>query len=468
MFQDKSYTTPIAQGFLNNLFRYPERTSLVIQEKEYSYAQLSKYVQCIYNHLLGGGVKDHRIGIYVEDDLFSYAAILALSLYGASYVPLNKSLPAARLQKIIDAADLKIILKSEEVELSPLEFQSLEVVVVQEEAYVMFTSGSTGTPLGVPVLKRNVHALLQHYLNKEKYDFSEKDKFIQTYELSFDVSVFSLFVPLSIGASCYTVPNGGIKYLSILKILMQQEITVISAVPSFLAHIGRKIEELKLPSVRYSFFSGEALPSSHAKSWMKALPNAKVYNCYGPTETTIVCTGVLLNTLSAEEWNIDPLPIGYAFENMNYQISEEAELCFSGVQVFEGYIDGEQDRFYLHNNKRFFKTGDLVEERENGLLVFKGRIDQQVKINGYRIELGEISKVLSTIANCRVFTYVVDSKIISVLESEKFNEIEIRKKLEVLLPNYMLPSQFTCLAIFPLNENGKLDREKIKKLIDKL
>lgn len=443
-----------------------------------------------------------RIGIYCNDDVYTYAAILAVNFYGAAYIPLNSKFPIARNKNIVEECELELILTSGEENMLTEVFDGIEIVcshvepfgsnqdklsrsmsgsngklkqiiykkVNQPTAYILFTSGSTGEPKGVPVSHENVKYFFDFYF--KEYDFTEQDNFLQVYELTFDVSVFSFFMPLFVGACCYVLPENGIKPMKIIEYLQKHKITTVSMVPTVLNYLKNYLEEILLPDLRFSFFSGDSLYQQLAVKWKKCIPNAKIHNFYGPTETTIVCTRYVFNEKLSETESVNEIvPLGKAFEGMeilivdeNNQPIEKGELCFSGKQVIESYLNKvNEDSFFYFQEKCYYKTGDIVSVNTLGNLIFYGRKDNQVKVNGFRIELTEVEFAISKITgcNCLVIAKADKNKInclIAFVESKKYKENNLTEILSSVLPEYMIPQQFIFIDKMELNVNGKFDK----------
>lgn len=500
-----NFQAPIATGFLKSVSAYPNHNALWIDNHFYTYNELFKIVLGIYNQIPSDETYK-SIGIYCKDDVYSYASILAVSLYGAAYVPLNNKNPLLRNKNIVEQCDLKLIItsvKSADVKaiagdanvlfisnskqsstelpmtspLNPLSEGEGAVVwsiINQPIAYILFTSGSTGQPKAVPVSHANVNHFFNFFL--KNYDFNPTDKFLQVYELNFDVSVFSFFMPLITGACCYVLPNEGIRFVKILEFMQEHKITIVSMVPTILKYAEKYLNELSFPCLRYSFFSGDPLYQHHAKNWSRTLPNAQIHNFYGPTETTIVCTRYIWNASESEKEAVNNIvPLGKSFEGMEALIldeknqpSEKGELCFSGTQVISGYLNGtNEDKFFNYQGKRFYKTGDIASLNTNGNLIFYGRSDSQVKINGYRVELGEIEFVLEKYLKTKCVVLCLKDKnqmngLIAFIETVSFDEQQLKDQLFETLPDYMIPHRYIAIEELPLNPNGKIDKESLK------
>lgn len=480
----------LAAGFLFWYKQNPNAIALHANEQTYTYNELFRKSLCIYNKIKH--LDDELIGVQCLNDVNTYAAILAVSFTGSAYVPLNNKYPSEKIKGIINDAKLKRVLcfndsmdflsESILIKTNKDDFETgqieLQLKNNSQLAYVIYTSGSTGKPKGVPVSRSNVNHFFNYYLSE--YDFNPSDRFLQAYELSFDVSVFSVFCAWNVGASVYVVPDSNAKHIDIFKSIQQNRITVASFVPSVLSLIEKYLSEFNFPDLRYSFFSGDALKHSLAKKWKACLPNGLIHNFYGPTETTIVCTRYIWNEQEAEfESKNDIVPIGKPFPNMSFillsskgdvisELNKEAELCFEGVQVISSYLNNlHEDKFVQVDNKRYYKTGDRVSLNEKGNLIFYGRIDSQVKVNGFRVELVEVENAIYKCTNrsCKV---IVNSKnglnqLIAIIEGNE--EVQIISKLQELIPTYMIPSKFVIVEQLPLSVNGKIDIEKLNALV---
>jgi len=478
----------LSHGFLFWNKQCPNAVALNINDENYTYAELFNKSLLIYSKIKH--LQNELIGIQCINHVDSYAAILAVSYIGSAYVPLNAKYPDEKIKEIVNDAKLKhvvsfnndfdflfetnVIKSDDDLKSGQVE---LELKNNSQLAYVIYTSGSTGKPKGVPISRNNVNHLFNYYLGE--YDFNANDKFLQSYELSFDVSVFSIFCAWNVGAAVYVVPDSNAKHIAIFKTIQQYKITIASFVPSVLGLIEKYLTEFNFPDLRYSFFSGDALKHSLAKKWKVCLPNGEIHNFYGPTETTIVCARYIWQEIEAgQESKNDIVPIGKPFPQMNFllvseegeiisDINTEAELCFEGEQVIDSYLNNKyEDRFLDISNKRYYRTGDRVTLNEKGNLIFHGRLDSQVKINGYRVELVEIENAIITSCGCPN-KVIVESKngtnqLIAFIESD--NEINLHELLVKRIPSYTIPSKFVFVKHLPLTINGKLDTEKLKVL----
>lgn len=474
--------------------QFPEQKALYVKGRFYTYTEFWEIVKAVYMQIPSGQVLS-RIGIYCDDDVLTYAALVAINLYGAAYIPLNHKFPVQRNQRIALESGMEVLLSPmSDPELSEIagniplviirnvhsvsliEKKPVRINIKNTDWYILFTSGSTGLPKGVPVTADNVRSFFNYYLSN--YDFGPEDRFLQVYELTFDVSVFSFFMPLLVGACCYSLPDKGIKFMKTAEYLQIHEISVVSMVPGVLSYLRNYFAEIHLPELRYSFFSGDALYYKLAAEWSRCIPNAAIHNFYGPTETTIVCTRYVFDEKAAEKESVNGIvPLGKPFEGMHYiiideqlQVAEKGELCFTGTQVTPGYLNGDyEDRFFMYEGRRYYKTGDIASVNAQGNLVFYGRTDDQVKINGYRIELKEVEAAVEKQIGKRCKAMAIkhsegQAQMIAFVETDKLDTEKLLAALAKLLPGYMLPAEIIAVPAFPLTINGKPDRAKLLEL----
>ncbi len=486
----------LATGFFASHQKYPQNTALFYNRQVYTYQFLLERVLVIYDFLCQQNIQAPFIGIHSKDKAETVAAILAISAYGAAYVPLNPQSPTQRNQFIVKDCGLKIILTdavlsndldtldgkvlhlpSQKVYTKAIEYPPRKIE--QDIAYVLYTSGSTGKPKGVPVSFENIQPLFQYF--DEQFDFNEKDRFLQVFEWTFDISVFALLTPLYKGASCYLLPETGIKFLNILQQLKEQQITVVCLVPSLLSLTQKYFKELSLPKMRHCLFAGEALPHTTLEEWAKVIPNSQIYNFYGPTEAAVFCTSYLWEkATSAQESIHDIVPIGKLLPNLEYQVVDKnnekvpqgqiGELCITGKQVVRQYLHNiHPEKFFKINTQHFYRTGDLVQVNQYNNLIYIGRNDEQVQIQGHRVELKEIEYHLKKILACNVAVVVQKSKLgenilVAFVEGKEVNEVKLKKNLQQILNVYMIPRHIMAIKKMPLNVNDKIDRKALEKI----
>jgi len=489
-----------------NFIKYSEYPAFYIQGASYTYNQLKKRISAIQNLLLSEVPPDEKyIGILSHDHIDTYASIFAIWFSGKAFVPLNPLNPPKRNLDIIRQMGLKCILNAGGTR--GMDIESLQIIrqtaelndidalpLIREassetDAYVLFTSGSTGHPKGVRINRGNIDAFYKAYLDfGPEYYYS--DRFLQIYDISFDGSVPCYLVALCAGASVFTVPQDEIKYLYAFKLMKEQELTVVKMTPSTLFYLQPYFKSIQLPGLRVCLFGGEALPASVVEEWMKCVPNALIQNVYGPTEATIDCLMYNYNAGKFQKKSDGGIiSLGNGFGDFEYaiidaegaQVSQgrKGELCLHSTQVMSGYWNNEEltERAFISleataGTKRFYRTGDIVSRDTDGFFMYHGRIDSQVQIQGYRVELEEIEKHARDIsgelnvAAVQVTNINGNTKIVLFIGGNELPQDLIINEMQLKLPNYMIPSRIIFRNELPRLSNGKTDRRKLSEIAE--
>ena len=487
----------VLKPLYNVLTTKENNKAFYIDESFYTYGVLAQEVAKIREMLQP--IKDTNIGLVANDDLYTYASIIALWMEGKAYVPLHPAQPLDRCKDIISQVGMSAVLDSS------VETRYTDVLVLhthekaqqtfvlqtpkqaQEDdlAYILFTSGSTGRPKGVQISRANVGAFIESF-HSLGFVANEQDRCLQMFDLTFDMSVQSYLVPLLAGACLYTVSHERIKYQAVFELLDEHRLTMASLVPSVIHYLRPYMEEINQPEMRYCFFAGEALPTDDTKEWSKCLPNAQIWNLYGPTENTIYCTAYLFKPNKVNKETNGTLSIGKPMmhtevimvndEGQVLPPNTKGEMCLAGECLTKGYWNDEQknkDSFFILNGKRFYKSGDVCAFDSEGDIEYYGRKDAQIKIQGFRIELGEIEHVARSFYNdafAVVALPVYDEDrncfIHLVIETaSEINLVELENHFKSLLPHYMLPAKVHTFAKFPLNISNKIDRKALLQTI---
>jgi D-alanine--poly(phosphoribitol) ligase subunit 1 len=494
----------IQKGHLHLLgasfMQHAERPAFCIGGREHSYAELSAAVDRVRSGirtLLHG--PETVVGVEANDDLLTYAALIALWAEGRAYLPLNPEAPKERNMVITARAGLATVLCSEggdhfqglrTVDMrtlpAPIALPPIQDQAADRLAYVLFTSGSTGEPKGVPITHGNIATFL-HGFEQLGIPFSSADRCLQMFELTFDLSVMSYLVPLLHGACVYTIPKNEIKYGYIAELLEEQGITVALMVPSIINYLRPYFDEIHAPALHTNLFCGEALPVDVTTEWSHCIPNARILNVYGPTEHTIFCTSYAFDRAGENKAINGVLSIGKAMVGTELIIIDEdqrilppdskGELCLGGGQMTPGYWQDaektEQVIFMLEHNgrpKRFYRTGDVCTMDAEGDVLYLGRLDHQVKIQGYRVELAEIEhharhflKPANAVA-LAVPNALGNNEVALIIEGAEQDTKVLIIHLREHLPAYMVPTRLRFVEVFPLNVNGKTDRKALQRL----
>ncbi len=358
----------------------------------------------------------------------------------------------------------------------------------QTIAYVLFTSGSTGVPKGVMVAPENV----RHFVSVmvDRYGITETDRFSQTFDMTFDLSVFDMFVAWECGACVCCLPEA--ELIKPGRFIQEAGLTVWFSVPStglFMRRLGM-LKPGRYPTLRWSLFCGEPLPMVVAGEWSQAAPNSIVENLYGPTELTIACMFYRWDaSRSPDECRFGIVPIGEAYPGMTPLVADaelqevavgaEGELLMTGPQVSLGYIHDEEKTaaaFVVPPGRHdlYYRTGDLVRRPDtNEPMVYLGRIDNQVKVGGHRVELGEIEETLREASGVDAVvalgwprTEAGAAAITAFVGDSDVNVDAVRRQVSERLPSYMVPRRIHAIAEIPLNANGKFDRKALVTLLE--
>lgn len=522
---DRSDGISLRSGFLRSAASGPNAPAIVVRKQVRTYAELEDTARRYANGLLTVcGKRPERVGLFAYRSETAYAGTLAALFAGATYVPLNPSFPPDKTTAMAEAADLDAIIvdsacaaflpifagrsdvrlvmpefeghevkglqatilnKSDLLNIAPL--QALPPLSAEDVAYLLFTSGSTGKPKGVPVTHANAIYFMD--VMSRRYKITSGDRFSQTFDQTFDLSVFDLFVAWSNGACVYGMSP--VDLLSPTKFINNNNLTVWFSVPSVAAQMVRRgtLTSGSLPTLRLSLFCGEPLAQRSAELWQEAAPNSIVENLYGPTELTIACF------LHRWDPHTSPamcrnavVPIGRPYDGLAALIvdselqpvadGEPGELLVNGPQTTPGYWRDPQntaERYVTlsisaYENRRFYRTGDLVAKLDNGEYTFLGRADFQIKVLGHRVELGEIEAALRThpdVEHAVACGWPQSSPTTAdgIVAFVTGNQIDVNTLLEVSrrqLPPYIVPRQIFVLDEMPLNSNGKVDRRALE------
>lgn len=488
--------------FHDSVRAHPNRLALSAGGTELTYAELDRAAASI---VFPG--KPLRAGLLGQTEAATYVAYLAALRAGVTVVPLNAKNPLSRNADIVLRGELDLLLhtESERGDAEALHRATgvpLLLVTGNDRtpavappaepppdafAYIVFTSGSTGVPKGVPIRHRHFESWLPHVLNH--FAIGPEARVAQTSDLSWDLSVWNMF--LAWGSGGAVVVPSGTDLLMPPRFIADHAITHWHSTPSSIT-VARLLGDLapdSMPSLRWSMFCGEPLTHDHVQAWTLAAPASRVANVYGQTEVT-VSSWVHEVDLAATAVNPSAaVPIGKPHNGVEWAIvadgcaAEEGELLVRGPQRFDGYLAPE------HNRGRFvrweagvleectgeialehwYRTGDRVSVGAGGH-TYLGRLDDQVKIRGHRVELGDVEAVLRSHP-------LVDNAVVVAAKTEiggydlagfhqggSAGEDELKEFLADRLPAHMVPRLLLRCDSFPLSLNGKVDRQRLTEM----
>lgn len=512
--------------------KWPEKIAVCDDERSYSYKQLNQKANQIASLLLSSvrGAnfpgEGYLIGLYFARNVDTIAAILGILKAGLAYLPLDPQYPDARLNYLVDDAQVKTVLSTvvqesstdgqskavyadffcKDVRLLHIEqadsslydvnsndsaagnFHSVDTTD-QSLAYVIYTSGSTGTPKGVMQTHGNVCRLFD--VTEEDFNFSEQDVWTLFHSISFDFSVWEIWGALLYGGKlvipdydCTRTPK------QFLNLCLEHNVTVLNQTPSAFVGLalGAKTLISQVPNwsaLRYVIFGGEALKKEHLHVWLqgKIAPGARLINMYGITETTVHVTFKEILPESAD------LTIGRAIKDQAILLLDEnlrpvpagavGEICVAGQGLALGYKNRPEltaSRFVEHpqtlpNIVRLYRSGDLAQyDEKNQEFIYLGRSDSQIQLNGFRIELGEVEQQLCMHPDILQTAVLVkksgqESFLVAWFVAENsLNEQRLMDEFQQILPVHMLPRRYIQIPEMPLTTNGKLDRKALADL----
>jgi amino acid adenylation domain-containing protein len=494
----------IHQLFEQQVEKTPDNIAVVFKSESLTYRQLNEKSNHLAHYLPHLSVKPETlVALCLERSLDVVISILAILKAGGAYVPLELAYPDERLNFIINDAQAPVLLTSSHLKdkflslnstnivciddlndrLTSQSQQNLQINITAENlCYVIYTSGSTGLPKGCLIQHNNVTRLFTQ--TQAWYQFNQNDVWTLFHSYAFDFSVWELWGALIYGGKLIVVPYWVSRSTAdFYTLLQQQQVTVLNQTPSAfyqLSQIDNQHDD-KL-NLRYVIFGGEALDITALQAWFDKNGDKapQLVNMYGITETTVHVT---YRPINQQDLASSASVIGQPIPDLNLYILDKqqnfspiniiGEMYVGGLGVARGYLNREeltQKRFIqspFNPTDKLYRTGDLARYLPNGDIEYLGRIDHQVKIRGFRIELGEIEALINqfpTVQTSFVSIYETqdDKKLAAYfVANDNIQQTDLKAYLKDKLPDYMLPSYFMQLEVFPLTPNGKIDRNAL-------
>jgi amino acid adenylation domain-containing protein len=481
----------IHELFEQQVERTPDAVAVGFGNQQLTYRELNTRANKIAHYLQKLGVGEETlVGICLERTPTIIVAMLGILKAGGAYLPLDPTHPSDRLAFMLQDSQAFLLLTEQQLcgQLTTVEQICLDSdwsVICQESqdnlkcdttadnlAYVIYTSGSTGTPKGVMVTHTGLSNLAQAQI--QTFGVQNLSRILQFASLSFDASIWEVVMALGSGATLYLgTKDSLLPGMPLIQLLRDYCITHITLPPSALAALP--VEQL--PALETMIVAGEQASPELIKLWSV---DRNFFNAYGPTEAS-VCATIAKCTPEDEK-----ITIGRPIANTQIYILDQylqpvpigvpGELHIGGVGLARGYLNRPEltaQKFIPHPfqvNYKLYKTGDLARYLPDGNVEFLGRIDNQVKIRGFRIESGEIETLLSQHPQVQQAVVTVredhpGNKYLTayvVGKTETLTSSELRQFLKPQLPEYMMPTAFVFLNVFPLTPNGKIDRRALK------
>lgn len=502
---DTAQTLPpvdLATLFEEQVKENPERTALVCDDTVLSYQALNQRVNRLARLLLDHGLGPEKfVALVLPRSVEIVIAMLAVLKTGAAYLPIDPDYPADRIGLMLEDARPVAMITTREVAtkipVNPGQFRVEMDTSVSTEAlarypdtnicgprqetlspaYMIYTSGSTGKPKGVVI---SMTALINFLASMQtQFSLTETDRLLAVTTIAFDISALEIFLPLISGARCILAHKEAVQDPRALTNMIEQyRITLMQATPTLWQVLAANYPD-KLRGLRV-LVGGEALPIRLAVALQEL--GCQVTNLYGPTETTIWSSSVMLApirtgapSIGRPIWNTQMYVLDNALQPVPAGV--EGELYIAGAGLARGYFGRPgltAERFvanpYGPSGSRMYRTGDRVRWQSDGTLDYIGRVDHQIKMRGFRIELGEIEAVLAHYPGIEQVRAIVredqpgDKRLVAYIVPAgqgSLDSAELRRYAGSRLPDYMVPSAFIALPELPLTPNGKLNRNAL-------
>ena len=442
------------------------------------------------------------------------ATFVALTKSGHAYIPIDSHSALERVAAIVEVAEPSLIIaindfpladvtapifSAEQVQTAFREGASYELshpVQGDDNYYIIFTSGTTGKPKGVQISHNNLLSFTNWMITDKEFATPERPQMLAQPPYSFDLSVMYWAPTLALGGTLFALPSAVTQdFKQLFETILSLPIAIWTSTPSFadMALLSDDFNSQKLPQLTHFYFDGEELTVKTAQTLRDRFPQARIINAYGPTEATVALSAVAVTDEMLQ--NCKRLPIGYTkADSPTFVIDEEGqkvpngqqgEIIVCGPAVSKGYLNNPEktaEAFFEFEGLPAYHTGDVGSMTDEGLLLYGGRMDFQIKFNGFRIELEDVSQNLNKSkyveSAVAVPRYNKDHKVQNLLAyvilkdgvAEQFErEIDITKAikedLQDIMMSYMMPSKFLYRETLPLTPNGKID---IKGLISEV
>lgn len=488
----------VQERFAQVVARTPDAIAVSSPAEAVSFAELDERANRIARRLLGLGVRpEDPVMVLQERSVEMVASILAIVKAGALYLPLHSAYPPQRLQWIADSVGKPVLLADAVMAERGLP-EVPTVVFVDSDAeqhalsgtdpgikvgpdhlvHVLYTSGSTGDPMGVAVTHRGVLGLALDSC----WEGGGQERILMLAPYAFGVSTYELWVPLLRGGHLILAPPGRLDVGTLRRLITEHQITAVHVTAGLFRVVADEAPEC-FAGVREVLTGGDVISAKAVQQVLQACPDTVVRATYGATEMSSFITNSPMRAPYSMGLTV---PVGRGMDSTRLHVLDEqlrplpagevGDLYVAGDRLARGYYlraDVTAERFvadpFAGAGQRMYRTGDQVRMRQDGLIEFVGRSGDQVKIRGYRVELAEVESVLARyqgLAHVVVVARAVtdgEKRLIAyfVAEAGEVDVDGLRAHAIELLPEYMVPSAFVTLDSLPLTPNGKVDRKAL-------
>ncbi|ASS75398.1 hypothetical protein CIG75_10620 [Tumebacillus algifaecis] len=476
----------IHELFEEQAAKTPDRIAAIFKDTSLTYREVEERASLLAAVLRARGIgRTDIVGIMLQPSLDMVIGTLGILKAGAAFLPIDPAYPTDRIKFMLEDSRAALLLSQSAI-CDKVDFEGDVICDILEKnfevqnvptacegdvsdlAYVIYTSGTTGNPKGVMVEHRSLVNFSQWKI--DTFGLTEQDKVAKYAGFAFDVSVMEIFPTLICGAALYIIPEESRLDPVALNDIFQTHGITVSYLPTQLCE---QFMQLENNSLRLLYTGGDKLRVYRPHDYL-------FYNCYGPTENTIVST-----YHPVTEWS-ENISIGKPVANTQVYIVDAhhrlqpvgmaGELCVAGDNLARGYLNHPEltaEKFVpnpFQEGTRMYKTGDLARWLPDGTIEFLGRIDKQVKIRGHRIEIGEIEEVLlshDAVADAVVMAHEDREErkylVAYVVLNAKIVWEQLRRYAGQPLPDYMIPALFVQIDHIPLTQNGKIDWKALPK-----
>lgn len=462
------------------LNKFGSRTAYSVDGESISFQTLAERA-FVFSELLRRQGSDPVI-LYGHKSIDMFVSIFSCVMAHRTYIPVDISVPSERIKRIIRLSGASLFIRNEEVEVEDIETCTLSELTRfageekkecnAETAYVMFTSGSTGDPKGVPISRSNLENFIRWENTLTPLDTFREVRVMNQVNFNFDVSVADIYYSMGNGHTLFGLTKEKQNDMAAMMAYIKDNgINVIFATPTFIKMclLSGDFDREHYPELKCVYLCGEILENRTAAKLLAAFPELGILDAYGPTEATSAVSATLVDRAMVEKYEL--LPVGVMENNATEICVIDDEIVLKGASVFSGYYGGIIGGYYNEDGVNCYRTGD-VGYIEDGYLFCKGRMDNQIKFNGYRIELFEIENLLNNISyikQCAVVAKKDPSGIVKMIKAYAVSDIEIdpaavKEELGKSLPPYMIPKIIKQMDVLPTNANEKVDRKLLAQM----
>ena len=488
---------------------YPDKTAFESLERKITFRDLELQAKRIGSKICECDSSKKPIAVALDKEVTTVSAFLGVVYSGRAYAPIDISLPESRVERILSCLKASVVITETQYvdklktlcdkivldarilvltdmltgEIQEQKLSEIRRTLLQTDPlYIIFTSGSSGIPKGVVTSHHSLMCYIDAYVGV--MGISDKDKLGNQSPLDYIAAIRDIYIPLMKGASTYLIPKNYFMQMDKLAdIVEEKSITALGWSTSALAVIASfgMPDRQKFSTVRKVCFSGSIMHGSVLRKWQTLLPGALFVNQYGPTEATASCTYYVIDHIVEED---ETIPIGIPYKNYKIillkdglteaGVGEEGEICVGGPILALGYYNNlEKTREDFIQNplntayeEKVYKTGDIGEIKEDGLLYFHGRRDRQIKHMGHRVELDEIELAANSVSGVKECCSLYNSEegVIWLFYRGDTSLKELVKELRNRLPGFMIPRKVKALEELPKLPNGKTDMLALKQI----